>query len=379
MPPHDPTPGSGPPGVVVVGAASRDRVADDPRGWRLGGAVSYGALAIARLGLRVAALVGTDAEAADAEELDTLREAGVDVRVAALASGPVFDNIEEPGGRRQVAYEAADPLPVEALPPEWRSAPAWLLGPVAGELPDAWADVPSEDALVAIGWQGLLRDVRAGEPVRHLAPGPSPLLRRADIVAVSGTDFGPDTRIDDVCAWLRPGATLLVTSGADGRTRGGGRAGWPAPPASVPRRCGPMPWWIPRERATCSWQRSSRPERRPDLVGGRIAQRYDLLLAARRGVAPRRRARAGGRARAGMPSGSAWPRRPLDASVARPSDGPVTVHFMNEHMDDETRIRSLIAETYAAMSSGEPGTSRFFDAPGHRDRWIGSGRARLRT
>ncbi len=117
MPPSDPTSNSGPPGVVVVGAASRDRVADDPRGWRLGGAVSYGALAIARLGLRVAALVGADVEAADAEELATLREAGVDVRVAPLASGPVFDNIEEPGGRRQMAYAAAAPLPVEALPP----------------------------------------------------------------------------------------------------------------------------------------------------------------------------------------------------------------------------------------------------------------------
>lgn len=36
---------------------------------------------------------------------------------------------------------------------------------------------------------------------------------------------------------------------------------------------------------------------------------------------------------------------------------------MDEHLDDEMHIRSLIAETYAAMSSGEPGTSRFFDHP----------------
>jgi sugar/nucleoside kinase (ribokinase family) len=265
--------------VVVVGAASRDRVADDPRGWRLGGAVSYGALAVARLGLRAAALIGTDAQAADAEELATLREAGVEVRVAPLASGPVFDNIEEPGGRRQVAYEAAAPLPVDALPPEWQSAPAWLLGPVAGELPDGWADVPPGDALVAVGWQGLLRDVRAGEPVRHLAPGPSPLLRRADVVAVSGTDFGPDTRIDDVCAWLRPGATLLVTNGARG-----GLAAEVGPEG--PRRLHRYPSLRPDAvvdptgagdvfLATFLAARA-----RPDLVGGRIAQRYDLLLAA---------------------------------------------------------------------------------------------------
>ena len=36
---------------------------------------------------------------------------------------------------------------------------------------------------------------------------------------------------------------------------------------------------------------------------------------------------------------------------------------MDDHLDDEKRIRSLIAETYAAMSSGEPGTSRFFEHP----------------
>ena len=279
MPSDDLTSDSGPPGVVVVGAASRDRVADDPRGWRLGGAVSYGALTIAKLGLRVAALVGTDPAAAGAEELAMLREAGVDVRVAPLASGPVFDNIEEPGGRRQMAYEAAAPLAVEALPPEWRSTPAWLLGPVAGELPDAWADVPPEDALVAVGWQGLLRDVRAGEPVRHLAPAPSPLLRRADIVAVSGTDFGPDTLIDDVCAWLRPGATLLVTSGA----RGGIAAEiGPEGPRRLHRYPSLRPDAVvdPTGAGDVFLAAFLAARARPDLVGGRIAQRYDLLLAA---------------------------------------------------------------------------------------------------
>ena len=279
MPQNDSPSHSGPPGVVVVGAASRDRVTDDPRGWRLGGAVSYGALAIARLGLRVAALVGTDVEAAGAEELDSLRDAGVDVRVAPLASGPVFDNIEEPGGRRQVAYAAAAPLPVEALPGEWRSAPAWLLAPVAGEIGEAWADVPADDALVAIGWQGLLREVRAGEPVRRIAPGPSALLRRADLVAVSGTDIGPNTRIDDVCGWLRPGATLLVTSGALG---GLVAEVGPNGPRRLHRYPGLRPDAVvdPTGAGDVFLAAVLAARARPDLVGGRIAQRYDLLLAA---------------------------------------------------------------------------------------------------
>ena len=60
------------PEVVVVGAASRDVVDDDPRGWRLGGGVSYSALAVARLGLPTRALIGVDREASSASELDDL-------------------------------------------------------------------------------------------------------------------------------------------------------------------------------------------------------------------------------------------------------------------------------------------------------------------
>ena len=267
------------PDVVVVGAASRDRVPDDPRGWRLGGAVSYAALAIARLGLRVGALVGADAEAADARELLGLRDAGADVRVVPLASGPVFDNIEEPAGRRQIAYSTAAPLPVDALPADWRGAPAWLLGPVAGELGDEWAAVPDDAAIVAIGWQGLLREVRSGQPVTRSAPAASPMLSRADLVAVSGTDFGPDTRIDDVTRFLRRGATVLVTSGAQG-----GLAAEVGPdglerlhhyPALRPDR-----FVDPTGAGDVFLATVLAARTKPQLVGGRIAQHYDLLLAA---------------------------------------------------------------------------------------------------
>jgi sugar/nucleoside kinase (ribokinase family) len=267
------------PDVVVVGAASRDRVPDDPRGWRLGGAVSYAALAIARLGLRVGALVGADAEAADARELGALRDAGADVRVVPLASGPVFDNIEEPAGRRQVAYSAAATLPVDAVPAAWRGAPAWLLGPVAGELGDEWAAVPNDAAIVAIGWQGLLREVRAGEPVTRVPPAPSPMLARADLVAVSGTDFGSDTRIDDVSRFLRRGATVLVTSGARG-----GLAAEVGPDGLVRLHHYPAlrPDQVvdPTGAGDVFLAAVLAARTKPQLVGGRIAQHYDLLLAA---------------------------------------------------------------------------------------------------
>ena len=37
------------PDVVVVGSATRDLSEDDPRGWMLGGGVTFGALALASL------------------------------------------------------------------------------------------------------------------------------------------------------------------------------------------------------------------------------------------------------------------------------------------------------------------------------------------
>lgn len=210
-------PGGAPPTVVVVGAASRDLAPDDPRGWRLGGGVSYSALTTARLGLRTAALVGVDAEAAaHAHELETLRQAGVDVVLVPLDHGPVFENVERPEGRLQYATDRSDPIPVEALPEPWREAPGWILAPVAAEVPEAWASAPREDATVAVGWQGLLRVLTPGEVVEHVAPGRSAVVARADLVGVSRDDVDRSIPLADLCRLLRPGAMLVVTQGDRG-------------------------------------------------------------------------------------------------------------------------------------------------------------------
>jgi sugar/nucleoside kinase (ribokinase family) len=204
------------PDVVVVGAASRDLSAGDPRGWRLGGGVAYSALTTARLGLSTAAMVGVDETAARAPELDLLRQAGVDVRVVPLRRGPVFDNLERPEGRVQVVHERADPLDLGGVPAPWRSASAWIFAPVAAELPAPWVDVPPVDAFVALGWQGLLRELVPGEAVRRVRPAPHPLLARADLVGVGRDDLEPDVGLEALYACVRPGATLALTHGARG-------------------------------------------------------------------------------------------------------------------------------------------------------------------
>jgi sugar/nucleoside kinase (ribokinase family) len=202
--------------VVHVGSACRDIAPEDPRGWRIGGGVMYAALTTARLGLRTAAVVGVDGEAADAVELAALAEAGVDILRVDLSEGPIYHNVETRSGRVQTCVQPGVPLPLATLPPAWMAAPGWSIVPVAGEIRDDWAGVIPAEAHVAVAWQGFLRDLRAGEQVRRLAPRPSPILERADLIGVSRHDVPRDVPLLALEGLLRPGADLLVTEGAAG-------------------------------------------------------------------------------------------------------------------------------------------------------------------
>ncbi len=203
------------PDLVVVGAASRDQAADDPRGWRLGGTATYAALTAARLGLRVGCVLGVDGPASGASELTTLEEAGVLLRRVELGKGPVFDNIEIDGHRRQRWTSASDEVPVAALPAEWRNARGWLMGPIAGEVGPDWAAAPGRDARVCLGWQGLLRRFAPDGWVERVEPARSVLLDRAGLVCASLDDVPSGSRLDDLRRFA-PSATVVLTAGARG-------------------------------------------------------------------------------------------------------------------------------------------------------------------
>jgi sugar/nucleoside kinase (ribokinase family) len=207
---------SGTPDVVVVGSACRDLVDDDPRGWRLGGGASYSALALARLGLRVGAIIVADEPAAASSEIEMIRDAGVSVLIQPNSKGPVFINTETPTGRVQQTPQVSDPVDPAALPEAWRSAHAWMIAPVAAEIPDVWAEIPPPDAHVALGWQGLLRVLVPGAPVRHRQPFTSPVVWRANLIGVGVDDIDDATSAGDLAQLLRPGTEMLLTDGVHG-------------------------------------------------------------------------------------------------------------------------------------------------------------------
>ena len=213
--PAPPAGQTGPPDLVVVGAASRDVTPDDPRGWRLGGAANYCSLTAARLGLRVGAFVGVDRLASTADELALLEAAGVDLRRVELEHGPVFENLEVDGHRRQRWLSKSDVVPTAALPDEWRAARAWLIVPVAGEVREDWAGLPGAGSLVGVCWQGLLRTFDDDGWVRRVEPQVSPILEAAGLVVASVDDVEPGTEIERLRS-LAPRAAVVLTAGEGG-------------------------------------------------------------------------------------------------------------------------------------------------------------------
>jgi len=105
-------------------------------------------------------------------------------------------------------------MAAHALPKGWQDASAVLLAPVADELGDDWATIVPAEALVALAWQGLLRDLSGGEPVRGRPLAATALVQRSDVLFVSAEDIGAGG--PPLEGLLRDGQLLFVTSGDRG-------------------------------------------------------------------------------------------------------------------------------------------------------------------
>ena len=156
--------------VVHIGSAARDIAPDDPRGWRLGGGVTYAALTTARLGLRTAAVVGVDPEARrPRSSTRCVTQASTSSR-SSYRKGRYSTTSRRPRAAARYRWRRVCPSDRWRCRSSWMESRSWSLVPVANEVPDGWVDVIPDDAMVGVAWQGMLREMVPGGDVQRVAP-----------------------------------------------------------------------------------------------------------------------------------------------------------------------------------------------------------------
>ena len=191
------------PDLVVVGHVCRDVSSESP-GWQPGGAAFYAAAAAACLGCSVGVVT------AGAAEVEAVREAPNTVVVSLDAKRSTsFENVYEPGGRRQYLRALAPPIPIDLIPGEWRNAPLALLAPVAGEVPLAMVRAFPR-ALLGVAPQGWMRHLVVGQEVRC-----QPWDRALEVLPhAAAAIFSEEDVLGQPLSWLAyRGPVLVMTQG----------------------------------------------------------------------------------------------------------------------------------------------------------------------
>ncbi len=206
---------------LTIGHITHDRT---QTGIRLGGTVSYAAVAVQRLGRRPAILTRGSLEGVSeplhqpvaGEDRRDGEPNAIEMLVLPSPVSTTFTNIYRDGRRIQVIEAVADPIYPEDLPLDWAGAPIVLLGPIAHELPDAWATA-FPHALVGISAQGWLRTWDDAGHVSSKRWDSAPeFLRGGDALFLSRDDVGGD---DEYLATLAGESRLMVvTDGWRGST-----------------------------------------------------------------------------------------------------------------------------------------------------------------
>jgi 1D-myo-inositol 3-kinase len=137
------------PRLLAVGHVTWDRVEG---GDVLGGAVSYAALAAAKLGWETAILTCASRDFVPERDLP-----GVTVFQRVASATTRFQNLySDSGERRQMLQSRSDDVDLSILPDAWRNPDALLLAPVAGEVAGGMATA-FEAEVVGAAAQGWLR------------------------------------------------------------------------------------------------------------------------------------------------------------------------------------------------------------------------------
>jgi hypothetical protein len=125
-----------------------------PGGNVVGGSVAYGSLTARKLGWEVGILTSAGSDFDSARELP-----GIPMFIQPSRETTCFVNeYESNGTRHQTVTARADDIRFEALPSEWRSPDALLLGPLVGELGGVGATAFEASCVGAIA-QGYVRAI----------------------------------------------------------------------------------------------------------------------------------------------------------------------------------------------------------------------------
>ena len=115
-----------PPDFLAIGHIAKDV---SPGGFRLGGAVVYGAVAALKLGRRPAVVTSAAPDLEPASLID-----GIPLPVVPSAETTTFHNTYHEGRRTHLVTSAAARLTAADVPSGWRSAPLVLLAPLVNEV-----------------------------------------------------------------------------------------------------------------------------------------------------------------------------------------------------------------------------------------------------
>jgi sugar/nucleoside kinase (ribokinase family) len=198
---------------LVVGHVAADIT---PMGVLLGGTVSYSALTVRALGLRVG-IVTSSGDNAPLGALD-----GIPMVNVPAEHSTTFENIKTENGRRQILHHQAAPILLDHIPQVWRSAPIIHLAPIAGELDSSLAEQLS-GSLLGITPQGWMRAWDENGRVFAKAwdaNASAQSLRHAGAVVLSVEDVGHDlpagSSAELVEEMARNTRILCLTEGAAG-------------------------------------------------------------------------------------------------------------------------------------------------------------------
>lgn len=193
-----------PPDFLAIGHVSRDLT---PGGFRLGGAVAYGALTALKLGLRPAIVTSAAPELGLGPPMF-----GMPVHVVPSPKTTTFHNTYLRGKRIQRLKDVAGPITPADVPRAWRSSPMVLLGPTADETSYDLAR-HFQDSLVVASIQGWLRRWDSAGLVTPKYWDGQAVLPYVDAVVVSIEDIGDDTMVE---VWAKITPVLILTLGEEG-------------------------------------------------------------------------------------------------------------------------------------------------------------------